>query len=113
LLDCDDATRVARLRARGPEWRDRTAADFEEHLAWAAWLRGHAADPTWQSEVMRHPATTAEMQWSRLDDWFGDARWRVHAIDTSALPVAEVAAELAVWIARERVLVGSGARQLS
>ena len=28
LIDCDDATRVTRLQARGPEWLDRTAGDL-------------------------------------------------------------------------------------
>jgi chloramphenicol 3-O-phosphotransferase len=67
LVDCDDATRLRRLRARAldPERRD-------DLIRWAAWLRRHADDA------------------------------RVRAIDTSALPVEEVADELQAWIERDR-----------
>jgi hypothetical protein len=114
LLDCDDETRVARLRARGPGWFERTAGDLEDYLNWAAWMRGHVADPSWRVEVIRHDATSAEMQWSRLSGWqAGDPRWRVRVIDTSSLPVEDVARDLAEWIAEERTLFRSGTHPLS
>lgn len=113
LVDCDDETRIARLRARGPEWFARTGGDLQDYLNWAAWMRHHAADPSWQTEVIRHEATLDEMRWSRWAGWrAGDPRWRVRVIDTSALPVEEVAGELAEWINDERALLRSGAHPL-
>ena len=106
LIDCDDDTRVARLRARGPEWLAQTAGDLEDYLNWAEWLRRHARDPTWQTDVIRNEATESEMYWDRWSDWTADdPRWRVRALDTSKLPVEHVASELAEWIADERALV--------
>ena len=32
LLDCDDRTRVARLRARGPEWLASTGGKLQDYL---------------------------------------------------------------------------------
>ena len=114
LIDCDDATRVTRLQARGPEWFDRTASDLAEHLAWAAWMRSHAVDPTWETDVIHDRTTDGEMQWSRWSSWrANDPRWRVHVIDASALPVDEVAADLANWIGEERALVRSGVHPLT
>jgi hypothetical protein len=114
LIDCDDATRVKRLQARGPEWFDRTASDLAEHLAWAGWMRSHAADPTWQTDVIHDRTTDREMQWSRWSSWRpNDPRWRVHVIDASALPVDKVAADLANWIEEERALVRSGVHPLT
>lgn len=114
LLDCDDATRVARLRARGPEWLARTGGDLEDYLAWAAWMREHAADPASRPEVIRDEATADGMGWSRWAGWqAGDPRWRVRVIDTSALPIDAVARELAEWIDEERQLFRSGAHPLA
>jgi hypothetical protein len=109
LIDCDDLTRVERLSARGPEWFERTSGDLEDYLNWAAWMRGHAADPCWRPDVIRHAATENEMEWSRWSGWkAGDARWRVRVIDTSAIPVGQVADELVEWIGEERALLRSG-----
>jgi hypothetical protein len=102
LLDCDDETRVARLRARGPEWLDRTAGDLDDYVAWAEWMRRHAVDPTRRTDVVRHEATESEMQWSRLEDL---QDWCVHTVDTSTMPVPQVAKELLAWIAAERTRV--------
>jgi hypothetical protein len=108
LLDCDDETRIARLRARGPEWLARTADDLQDYLSWADWMRRHAADPTWRPEAIQHEATAGEMQWSRWSGWrAGDPRWSVRVIDTSTLSVAEVATELTEWIGDERALFRS------
>lgn len=114
LLDCDDATRVARLQARGPEWLATTGGDLHDYLAWAAWMREHAADPSWHPEVIRQGEPATDMHWSRWSRWrAGDFRWRVRVIDTSAMPVAEVAAEVAEWISAERALLHSGAHPLA
>jgi hypothetical protein len=114
LLDCDDATRAARLRARGPGWFARTGGDLQDHLDWAAWMREHATDPSSRAEVLRHEATANEMRWSRWSDWRpGDPRWRVRVIDTSALPVEEVVEALVEWIGEERALFRVGAHPLA
>lgn len=114
LLDCDDRTRIARLRARGPEWFARTPGELQDYLNWAAWMRRHATDPSWRMDVIRDDATESEMRWLRWSEWrAGDARWRVCAIDASALRVEEVAAQLIEWIERERQLLRSGSHPLT
>ena len=114
LIDCDDATRMARLRARGPEWLEMTGGELQDYLNWAAWMREHAADPSARAEVIRHESTANETSWRRWSDWHaGDPRWRVRVIDTSALPVEVVSAELVEWIREERALLRSGEHPLS
>jgi hypothetical protein len=64
--------------------------------------------------VIRHEETEGEMHWSRWSTWrAGDPRWRIRAVDTSALRVEEVAAELVEWIDEERALLRSGAHPLT
>ncbi len=104
LPDCDDQTRVARLRARGPDWFARAPGDLQDYLNWAEWLRHHARDPGWRSEVIKRGA--AEMHWQRWSSWqAGDPRWRVRVIDTSDVPVEHVVDELLTWIEDERAQV--------
>jgi hypothetical protein len=113
LLDCDDATRTARLRARGPGWFTHTGADLETYLNWAAWMREHVADPSSRAEVIHHEGTADEMCWARWSGWqANDPRWRVRVLDTSTLRVDGVADELAAWITEERALFRSGAHLL-
>ena len=113
LLDCDDSTRTARLRARGPEWLPRTGGDLQDYLNWAAWMREHAADPSSRAEVIQHEGTVDEMRWSRWSEWqANDPRWRVRVLDTSTLPVEGVADQLVDWITEERGLFRSGAHPL-
>lgn len=114
LLDCDDATRIARLRARGPEWFALAGGKLQDYLNWAAWMRGHVADPSWQPDVIQVEATANEMRWSRWNGWqAGDPRWRARVVDTSSRSVEDVACDLAGWIAEERTLFRSGAHPLS
>jgi hypothetical protein len=113
LLDCDDATRTARLRERGPEWFTRTGGDLQDYLNWAAWMREYAADPSARAEVIKHEGIVDEMRWSRWSDWqANDPRWRVRVLDTSTLPIKGVADELVDWITEERELLRSGAHPL-
>ena len=113
LVDCDDETRAARLRARGAEWLARSPGGLPEYLAWAGWMRRHAADPAWRTDVIRRAETDDEMRWTRWSDWrAGDPRWRVRAVDTSRVPVEQVADELAAWIAEERASVRAGTHPL-
>jgi len=93
LLDCTDAIRAERLAGRAD-------AGLDSQLAWAAWLRGHAADPCWQPEVIREDALDG-MRWDRWQGWQrGDPRWRVDVIDSSELSIAEVADKVLAWTKR-------------
>jgi hypothetical protein len=95
LLDCADAVRAERLAGR-------EADDLDSQLAWAAWLRGHAADPGWQPEVIREDPLDG-MRWDRWQRWErADPRWRVALVDSSELSIAEVADEVLAWIDAER-----------
>ena len=77
-------------------------------------MRRHAVDPAWRTDVIMHEATEDELRWSRWSDWkAGDPRWRVHVIDTSDLPVEQVAERLLEWIGEERRLVQEGAHPLA
>jgi hypothetical protein len=77
LLDCDDDTRLARLRSRPASTWTGAPERWPDLLSWAAWMREHAADP----------------------------RYRVRVIDTSHAPVEDVAGQLAAWVAEERARV--------
>jgi hypothetical protein len=93
LLDCDDITRVDRLRARatyGPNMRI---------LCWAAWLRVHAVDPAWCPEVVQ-AESLPEMRWERWTNCRrGDPAWHQEVISTTNLSLEEVASKIAEWIA--------------
>lgn len=81
----------------------RAGAELADHLAWARWLRRHAADPTWEQHVITDPPTDVPMRWERWIDWrAGDPRWAVATIDTSDAPVERVADELSTWIDEQR-----------
>lgn len=92
LLDCDDVTRVDRLRARG------TYGPNMQILCWAAYLRVHAVDPSWCPEVIQssEPSIMRWERWTKRQR--GDAVWRQEVIDTSRLTLEELAAEIAKWI---------------
>jgi hypothetical protein len=124
LIDCDDATRAARLDGRGAEWFARTAGPLQQqytwpewvtrHLMWADWLRKHAEDPSWMPQVIRIPETKREMKWERWSDWTaGDSRWSVSTIDTSHLSRPTAAEILATWITTERDLLQRNTHPLS
>ena len=70
LIDCDDETRLARIRARGPEWLSRSGAELADYLASAEWLRHHAGGP---------------------GGWLA-------TVDTSGVPVERVADAVVEWI---------------
>jgi hypothetical protein len=92
LLDCAAGAQSARLRARGDD-----PALLPDHVAFAGWMRRHAADPEWMPHVLTGGGWP-EMRWERWADWRrGDPRWQVHVIDTTALTVAEVAAQVRAW----------------
>jgi hypothetical protein len=124
LVDCDDATRAARLDGRGEQWFARTAGPLQEtytwpewverHLSWADWLRRHAQDPTYRRFVMHAPETESEMRWERWRAWSaGDPRWRVEVLDTTRKDRPAAAQAVAAWIERERALRDSGNHPLA
>lgn len=107
LLDCDDETRVARLRSGGSE------RPPGEYLSWARWMRGHAADPQFEPEVIRVDRRP-DLHWDRWSGWrTGDPRWRVRIIDTTMLEIGAVAECLSDWIAEEQTLFRSGRHPLA
>jgi hypothetical protein len=108
LLDCDDETRIERLQARGQASRARSEVDVDASLSWAAWMRRHAEDPGWMTDVIITGDGLPGMRWDRWSDWrAGDPRWRVQVIDTSEMEVEEVASRLVDWIGEQRALAGS------
>ena len=91
LRDCDDVTRVDRLRARG------TYGPNMQILCWAAFLRVHAVDPGWSPEVIQTGESI--MRWEKWNSHQrGDEVWRQEVIDTSRLTLEEVTAEIERWI---------------
>jgi hypothetical protein len=114
LLDCDDQTRLKRLRNRGHAWLDRSGGNLHDYLNWAEWMRQHAVDPRRRVDVIRIDATKNEMRWSRWSTWKrGDPRWNVTTIETTNLPVEDVAQRVRDWIARERQLLHAGTHPLA
>ena len=100
LLDCSDEVRQARLEGR----RD---VPLDDLLSWAAWMRGHAADPRWRPDVIRSDAAD-QLRWERWSSWErGNPHWRVRVLDTSELTIAEVAGEIVAWIEDERSVYGT------
>ncbi len=92
LLDAVAGQQEARLRRRGdPE------ALFGDHVAFAAWMRGHAADPSHRPEVLITDSWK-EMRWARWRERRrGDPGWNVARIDTSELGLEEVSAAALAW----------------
>lgn len=92
LLDCRPAVQRARLLARGDP-----QATLPDHLAFAAWMREHAADPGHMPEVLT-AAGWEQMRWERWLGWErGDPRWQVEVIDTSNREIGQVAAAALAW----------------
>ena len=91
LLDADAESQSDRLRARHePEEL------LARHLAFAAWMRVHAVDPSHLPEVVTTDAWPA-MRWER---WVGtqvSRHWAMTVLDTSARDPADVAHAVAAW----------------
>jgi len=109
LIDCNDTTRVGRLRARGhASYTDQRIWDF---VLFAAWQRLHHDDPAWMPEVMI--GHWPEMQWHRWTVWKkGDPRWATAIVDTSGEPVEDSAHRVAAWIHEQVRLRDEGALPL-
>jgi hypothetical protein len=92
LLHADPESQEARLRRRGDP-----PALFPDHVAFAAWMRGHAADPSHMPEVLTTGGWDG-MRWERwIDRTPGEPGWNVTTIDTSSLGLDEVATEVLAW----------------
>jgi hypothetical protein len=93
LPHADPEVQEARLRDRGD-----LPALFPDHVAFDAWMRCHAVDPSHVPEVLTTNAWE-EMRWERwIDRRTGDPGWNVATIDTSPLDLDEVAAEVLSWV---------------
>jgi hypothetical protein len=94
LLDVARDTQPARLVARGDD-----LTVLVHHVAFADWMREHAADPHHRPEV---PQTDGweQMRWERLRRLDEAGGWAMHVLDTSSLTAAAVATELLAWCHR-------------
>lgn len=98
-LDCRDLVRVERLRALRPELAT------QDMLNWAAWLRVHVADPTWEPHVIR-TGEVPEMQWSRWESWQrGDPRWHAWTLNVSEMSLPQIGDWLTNWINDENTRI--------
>jgi hypothetical protein len=91
LLDVDRDAQAARLMARGDD-----PALLVHHLAFADWMRRHAADPHHRPEVL-HNDGWEQMRWDRWIRLHDAETWAMHVLDTSSLTAAAVASELLAW----------------
>jgi len=93
LLDASPEAQQARLLSRGDD-----PNLTPHHLAFAAWMRGHAKDHLDRPEVIIHNGWD-QMQWDR---WTklppGNPPWACEIIDTSSLSPQDVAEMVAGWI---------------
>jgi hypothetical protein len=105
LIDCSDEERRRRLASR-------TDSFGQAHYNWAAWMRGHATDPHWESHVIYD--ADPGLQWERWARWQpGDPRWHVWHLDTTGLPVEEMVHRVAGWMLGQRRLHAEGRLPLS
>jgi hypothetical protein len=93
LLDADDRALGQRLDRR------RDPAEIRgHHLAYAAWLRAYADDPTHFPEVLTTNSWEG-MKWAR---WIGlpttDPRWKMTVIDTSDLSAEQASGATRDWV---------------
>jgi hypothetical protein len=106
LVDCDDWTRVRRLRERGM-----TPAN-QHQLNWAAWHRVHARDSRWdRSPLLTHVEGYAWQRWLQWDE--ADRRWQFEIVDTSSASPNDTCAWLSDWADRQLRLLAAGVLPLS
>lgn len=105
VIDCSDEERRRRLSTRSTSFG-------QAHLNWAAWMRGHAADPQCEQHVIRH--ADSALHWDRWEQWQrGDPRWSVWRLDTTHMPVDQVARQVADWMQEQRRFHDEGLAPLS
>lgn len=95
LLDVDAETQAARLAQRGDDPRL-----FDDHRAFADWMRGDARDPRHMPHVLSTNGWEA-MRWERLESLDpSDGGWALHVVDTSELSPEQVAQQVLSWCRR-------------
>jgi hypothetical protein len=102
LLDVNPEVQASRLAARGDD-----PALLVHHVAFAAWMRGHARDPGHMPEVLQTNGWE-EMRWERWIREGGGEGWAMRVLDTSGLTPGLVAAQLIGWC--RQVLAGQAPR---
>lgn len=92
LLDVSDFIRIERLKKRN------TYGMNQNMLSWAAWLRMHSCDPSWEQHVIKDQAWQG-LNFSdldNLDSW--EQKVNIKIIDTTLLSIERVANEVADWL---------------
>ncbi len=93
LLDVDEATQRTRLAAR-----DEPPAAQDDHVAFAEWMRGHAADPTHMQHVLWYFGSDPAMEFDRWTGLApGDPRWAMTVVGTSGRTREDVADDVLAW----------------
>tara|TARA_B100000508_G_C11463138_1_gene280204 strand:- start:1783 stop:2334 length:552 start_codon:yes stop_codon:yes gene_type:complete len=93
FLDCNDATRVARLKHR--------QSPVDQHtLNWASWLRMHHEDPQWEQHVIKENSLKQLnfSCWDQHTSW--DELANVYKLDTSDLLIEEVCQQVEKWVSK-------------
>lgn len=94
LLDLERDAQAARLSERGDD-----PSQLPHHVAFAEWMRAHAADPTDRLEVLTTNGWD-QMRWHRCRELRDRAEWATTTLDTTRLPAASVTAEVLRWARR-------------
>jgi hypothetical protein len=106
LVDVADDVRRERLEQRQPEMWDAQAV--EAFLNWAAWHRGHAADPRYQPELLLGGSRSGSA-WHRWTAWSAeDPRWATSVLDTTHEPVERCVERVETWITEQRDALRAG-----
>lgn len=106
LVDVADDVRRERLEQRQPGLWDAQA--IEAFLNWAAWHRGHAADPLYQPELLLTGSREGEA-WHRWTTWGAeDPRWATPVLDTTHEPVEQCVHRIEAWITERREALRDG-----
>ena len=84
------------------------AQAVEAFLDWAAWHRGHAADPRYQPELLLS-GSREDVALHRWTAWGAeDPRWAIHVLDTTHEPVEQCARRVEAWITEQREALRDG-----
>jgi hypothetical protein len=106
LVDVADHVRRERLAQRQPGRWDATAV--EDFVNWAAWHRGHAADPGYEPELLLTGSRAGEA-WHRWTAWSAeDPRWSTQVLDTTHDTVERCVDRVEMWITEKRQALRAG-----